>query len=132
MGPAVRAGCIYFLAVFAFGFLLGVLRVFFLAPAIGELGAVALELPIMLAVSWFICGKLITRFSVPYNLRLRLVMGGAAFALLMIAEISVSIFAFGRTLSDHFAVYQRFPAQLGLVAQIIFAMFPAIQVRKHK
>ena len=58
---ATRAGAAYFAIVFAVGFVLGALRVTFLAPAVGPLPAVALELPVMLAASWWTCGWLMRR-----------------------------------------------------------------------
>ncbi len=51
----------------------------------------------MLAISWFSSRWLIERFRVPTELSLRLVMGGLAFAFLMVAEVGLSIFGFGRT-----------------------------------
>ncbi len=124
---AAKAGLAYFGVVFAAGFLLGTLRVLFLIPRLGESSAVLLELPIMLAVSWMACRWLITRFDVPTALVARLVMGGLAFAVLMTAEVSVSVIGFGRTLSAHLEQYRQFPALIGLAGQIAFAMFPVIQ-----
>ncbi|MDQ7010342.1 MAG: hypothetical protein Q9M29_00840, partial [Mariprofundaceae bacterium] len=61
---ALQAGIAYFAMVFAAGFMLGIVRVMLLAPNVGETLAVAIELPIMLAVSWISCSMLIDRYSV--------------------------------------------------------------------
>ncbi len=53
---AVLAGVLYFGLVFALGFILGTLRVLVLEPRLGSTGAVLLELPVMLAASWLLCG----------------------------------------------------------------------------
>ena len=45
----------------------------------------------------------------------------------MAGELSVSVFAFGRTAVEHLAVYSTLDAQLGLAAQLLFAAFPLIQ-----
>jgi hypothetical protein len=129
---SVRAGLAYFAVVFAAGFALGTLRVLVLVPRLGDpLAAVILELPIMLALSWVACRWLVARFDVPTALVDRLVMGGLAFAVLMLAEFGVSALGFGRTLSAHLEQYRQLPALLGLVAQIAFASFPTVQAAIH-
>lgn len=124
---AAAAGLAYFGVVFAAGFGLGVLRVLILMPGLGEGPAVVLELPFMLALSWVACGWLIARLDVRARLTDRLVMGGLAFATLLIAEIGVSAFAFGRSLAVHLSHYRELPALLGLVGQLAFAAFPVIR-----
>lgn len=124
---ATTAGMAYFGAVFTAGFALGTLRVLVLMPRLGEGLAVVLELPIMLALSWLACRWLIARFAVPATLIARLVMGTLAFAILMLAELGVSTFAFGRSISAHIDHYRELSAMLGLMGQIAFAMFPIIQ-----
>jgi hypothetical protein len=99
-----------------------------LIPRFGDpVTAVILELPIMLTLSWLACRWLIARFDVPVSFSARLVMGGLAFMTLMIAELGVSIFGFGRTLSVHLEQYRQLPALLGLAAQLAFAAFPIVQ-----
>jgi hypothetical protein len=127
MAAALRAGVLYFAIVFAVGFVLGTIRVLVVIPRFGETNAVLIELPVMLALSWIACASLVRRFAVPPRLDARVVMGGVAFALLMSAEAGVSMFGFGRTFAEHFAVYQTAGAQLGLAAQIAFALFPLLQ-----
>jgi hypothetical protein len=130
MARAALAGLSYFGVVFAAGFALGILRVLVLAPKLGESVAVLVELPIMLAASWIACRWIIARVGVRQALTDRLVMGGLAFAVLLGAEIGVSVFAFGRTLSAHVAQYQQLPALIGLAGQCLFGLFPIVQ-RAH-
>ena len=130
MAPSVQAGIVYFLIVFAAGFLMGTIRVLTIAPAVGETLAVLIELPVMLAVSWFASRAVVARLAVPGRLQPRLVMGGVAFALLMLAEIGVSVFALQRSIGAHFEAYLAVPALLGLAGQIAFALFPAVQLRR--
>lgn len=127
MARGVKAAIVYFAIVFAAGFLLGTMRVLALAPLLGERLAVLFELPIMLAISWFACARIVNWFCVPGLRSPRLVMGGAALALLMFAEMGVSVFAFGRTIVQHLEAYRTAAALLGLMAQIAFALFPVIQ-----
>ena len=129
MAAALAAGGMYAAIVFAVGFVLGAVRVLVLMPRLGEIGALVIELPIMLAVSWFVCGWLLGRFSVRAAWRYRLVMGGSAFILLVIAELGVSILAFGRSMAEHFGTYRSWAAAFGLAAQVVFAAFPLIRKR---
>lgn len=130
MPSALKAGIAYFTIVFAFGFLLGAVRVLALAPRLGEALAVVIELPVMLVVSWIVCRRLIARYSVPGGLAPRLAMGGWAFGLFMVAEIAVSVFGFDRTIFQHFEGYLTATAMMGLLGQFAFALFPAIQLRR--
>jgi hypothetical protein len=59
---AFKAGLAYFVVAFGFGFLLGTFRMLVIVPAVGEISAVMLEMPIMLAISWFSSRWLIGRF----------------------------------------------------------------------
>jgi hypothetical protein len=129
MVAALEAGLAYVAIVFAVGFALGAIRVLVLVPGLGEVGGVLVELPIMLAVSWLVCGRLLARFAVPGAWRDRLTMGGIALTLLMAAELAVSILAFDRTVAEHLGTYRSGHAALGLAAQIAFAAFPLVRLR---
>jgi hypothetical protein len=124
----IKAAAFYYTVVFAAGFVFGMLRVLVLAPQVGERLAVLLELPFMLTISWFACRWLIDRFSVPAALVPRLAMGIVAFALLMAAEIGISVFGLGRTLAQHLESLLTGASLLGLTGQIVFALFPVIQM----
>ena len=126
MTAALRAGVLYFMIVFAVGFALGTVRVLLIVPRFGETNAVLLELPVMLALSWIACAWLVRRFAVPPGVAERLAMGGVAFALLMLGELGVSVFGFGRTVAEHLANYRTMSIRLGLAAQVGFALFPLI------
>jgi hypothetical protein len=49
---ALTLGLRYFAGVFAVGFLLGTVCTLWLAPAVGEVAAVAIELPVIIGASW--------------------------------------------------------------------------------
>ena len=124
MPSAAKAGFLYFAIVFSAGFVLGTLRVFILLPLIGELAAVAFELPVMLIISWLVCRKLVTRFSVPAMASQRLAMGASAFGLLVLAETCLSIFVFNRPAAEYFSLLQTPPGLLGLAGQIACGLIP--------
>ncbi|MXO70782.1 hypothetical protein [Alteraurantiacibacter buctensis] len=80
-----RAAIRYWLGVFALGFTLGTVRTLWLEPALGPLAAVALELPVMLAASWWWAGRVLARHPVPTR-RAALGTGLLAFTLLLAGE----------------------------------------------
>lgn len=126
LAASANAGATYFAAVFLVGFAAGIVRVLVLEPEVGELVAVALELPVILAASWFACATLIDWFEVDTSFGDRALMGTVAFFLLILAELGLSV-ASGGTASDFLLRFTDSPAQLGLIGQIIFALFPLIQ-----
>jgi hypothetical protein len=127
MKAASIAGVVYFAVVFSAGFALGLIRSLLLVPRIGSTAAVGIELPIMLALSWFVCGWTIERFSVPGAWSIRIAMGAVSFALLMAAEFILSRCMFGRPLAAHFATYGTWAGILGLAGQIAFALLPLLR-----
>jgi hypothetical protein len=129
--PGVLPGVLYFALVFALGFLLGTARTLFVqdAPGAGRLLGVLIELPIMLGASWFLCRYVIRRYEVVPTVSARAVMGGLAFALLLLAELLVGTLLFGRTPAAHFALYREASYAIGLAAQIGFALMPLFQLQ---
>lgn len=94
MNQILNASVLYAGTVFGIGFLLGVVRVFLFAPLLGELGAVLLELPIILTASGFLARYGVTRYRLAAAMQ-RLAMGGLAFALLMLLEIALTLLTGG-------------------------------------
>jgi hypothetical protein len=127
--PAMQAVLIaalsYFVPVFAAAFLLGVLRISLLAPHVGDLGAVAIEVPVVLAISWVVAGWMLRRQR--FGGGQRLLVGILAFVLLIVTELVLAILAFDQTLADFMGNLGTPPGILGLAGQIIFALIPAIR-----
>lgn len=124
MTRALGAGVVYFLLVFAIGFVLGTVRVLTLEPTLGKLMSVTLELPLMLAASYYISGLLIRRLRIRPDAEDRLLMGLSAFALLLLAEVALAVSLMGETP----AIWARSlitPAgAFGLFGQGLFALMP--------
>jgi len=115
----------YVLPVFALAFLLGALRVTLVAPRIGPLAAVALELPLVLALSWAIAGQVLARWP----LAPRLGMGLTSFLMLMLLELTTAL-AFGQTPGQFLAAMVTPPGALGLAGQIGFGLIPLVRQPK--
>jgi hypothetical protein len=122
-----KAGALYAIIVFLIGFILGTIRVLLLAPRLGETTAVIVEVPLMLAASWFVCRWCVDRLDVRRTVPARSLMGFVAFLVLMSAEIGLGD-VLGRSLVDQLATYGSFAGTIGLAAQVTFAMFPVIQI----
>lgn len=127
----VRAALRYFLGVFAVGFALGTLRTLALAfwPALSPFTAVALELPLILGFSAWWASRTLLRHPLESDAH-RLVMGGVALVLLLPAEAMLSRLLAGRTLTEHLAQYAEAPHQLGLVGQLVYALWPSLVGRR--
>lgn len=125
------AGVVYAVAVFGFAFLTGALRTVALTstgapPVLG----VAIELPVLVLVSWAICGLLLQRMHVPAEAGVRLLMGAVALIVMLSGEFALSALVIGRSLPDFLASYEHPEAILGLIGQLAFAAFPVIRMRR--
>ena len=118
---ALALGLRYFAGVFAVGFMLGTIRTLWLAPAIGDLAAVGVELPVMIGASWWWCKRLLAGQTL--TTAERAVTGGSAFLLLMLAEFGLAM-AFGRAPGAYLASFLRADGLLGLAGQLAFAALP--------
>ena len=115
----------YFAVVFAAAFAFGVLRVTLIAPAVGALTAVTLEVPLILALSWLVAGWVLRRWTLSVGQALG--MGGLAFLILMLAEFALAFTLSGQTPPDYAATFATAPGALGLAGQIGFALMPALR-----
>lgn len=127
MTAAVRAGLFYFAGVFALGFLLGVVRILWLVPRLGETVAVLVELPVMLWAAWLWAGLLLRRLAVPRLAAPALVMGGTGFTLLIAAEFALGA-ATGTSPGLQVAKWGTVSGAMGLGAQILHAFFPLLRI----
>lgn len=121
------AGALYGAAVFGLGFVLGTVRVLWLVPRLGELAATLVELPVMLAASWWLCGRLIRRFSLPPAPVPRLAMGMTALALLLGAEAGLGLTLMGRSMVEQLAAWTAPAALIGLGGQLLFGLMPLVR-----
>ncbi len=123
------AAAAYAGSVFVVGFVLGTIRVMIVERALGAPLATLIEIPIMLAASWWLCATNIRRLGVSPALGERILMGLIAFVLLLSAETVLGVYGFGQSLVDQLKAYQHLDKAMGLAAQVAFAAFPAIQMQ---
>lgn len=126
----IPAAVAYFAVAFAAGFVLGTIRVLVLAPALGELPAVLIELPIMLAISALAAARIVPRFRVSGRTADRLTMGLVAFLFLMVAESllagAIGPGDFASEALGFFASFDQPAKAAGLAGQILFALIPLV------
>ncbi len=125
----LRAGLAYGILVFGVGFALGTIRVLLVVPRVGPTVAVLFEMPVILGASWWISHLCVVRFKVSRAVAARLVMGLAAFLVLMLAEASLSVVLFERSVAEYLAALASVPGAIGLTGQVAFAGFPLAQAR---
>ena len=130
MRAAFVAGIAYFGAVFAAGLLLGVARVLAAEPKMGEVAAVLIELPLILAFAWWACRILIERLRIERSAASGVTMGATAFLLLMAAETGLALWTPGRSAAEILAQYRAPAPLLGLLGQLGFAFFPFLQLAR--
>lgn len=133
MAAGLKAGLVYFVAVFGLGFVFGVLRTLALEafPGLSRLGAVLIEVPVILAIAWVVCGVLMRRFSITGREGPAMVMGVTALLWLLVAEAGLSMGLNQLSLQAHVALYQQPSFLIGLVGQCVFAVFPWLSARVH-
>jgi hypothetical protein len=115
----------YFAVVFAAAFAFGALRVTLIAPQIGALAAVALEVPLILGLSWLVARRVLRRW--PMSQGKALAMGGLAFVVLMLAEFALAYLLSDQTPRAYAATFTEAPGALGLAGQVGFALIPALR-----
>lgn len=124
MTPIVKAATTYLLSVFAAAFVIGAVRVTLVAPRTGPLLAVALEVPLVLALSWVVAGRVLQRWPLTAGQCLGLAF--LSFALLMLLELLTAL-AFGQTTAQFLAGMTTPAGALGLAGQIGFALIPLVR-----
>jgi hypothetical protein len=122
----LRGALVYVFLAFALGFLLGPLREFVLAPALGRIAALAIELPIMLGFCWWLAPRA-SKGVAPGMGRLR--MGLAALAILLLLEFGVGQALRGFSLDEWLAHFARAEGALTLAGYAVFALIPWARAR---
>lgn len=126
--PAVLAGgVVYFLVVFAWGFLLGVVRTLWLVPRLGERWAELVEVPVMLGVIWLAARWVVRRFSLGARGRgARAGVGLLALALLLAAELGFVLRVRGLSLVEYLEERDPVSGTAYVVSLALFAILPVV------
>ena len=118
----ITRGLLYFAAVFAFAFVMGIVRTLVVAPRIGATAAVCIEIPIILTASWFVARRLLRGGS--FSLGQRMIIGAIAFILTMASEAALAAMLPNMSVSLWTSSLFTPLGLLGLAGQIGFAIIP--------
>lgn len=125
------AAAAYWAVVFAGAFAFGVVRTLWLVPQIGALAAVACEVPLVLALSWWAARRITARWGITAG-GAALAMGLIAFTILMLAELALAQVLAGQSPQEWAASQFTAPGALGLGGQVLFALMPWWVVRRMR
>ena len=120
---AVKAGAIYFLLVFAAGWVLGPIREILIVPRFGRLIGTLSEAPLMLLAMLLSAQWTLLHFAVPYALCPRFAVGAVALAMLTAAELTGVRWVRGILLKEYLA---SFATAAGLISLLLFLLFAAM------
>jgi hypothetical protein len=126
----LKAGTLYFALVFGAGFVLGIIRVLWIAPSLGARAAELAESPVMLVVIIFAARWVVRRFSLPLTIPDRLGPGIIALTLLLAAEFTVVLKIRHLTLAQYAAGRDAVAGSVYLLMLLLFALMPLIVARK--
>jgi hypothetical protein len=116
------AALAYFLVVFTLAFAMGIARALVIAPRIGELAGVLLEVPILVMASWSVARRLLKGRS--FTFWQAAMMGAAAFAMTMASEAALSVLLRGQSVTHWVGTLTTPLGLAGLAGQIAFAVMP--------
>jgi hypothetical protein len=114
----------YFAIVFGVGFVFGTVRVVWLVPTVGVRVAELMELPLMLAVVFFAARWVNRRFLTERDHAGRLIVGVAAFALLLLAELILGVTLGGLTPKEVFLNRDPVSGTAYYLSLCVFALTP--------
>jgi len=126
---ALKAGVVYFLLVFAVGWILGPIRELWGVPHFGRTAAMLSEAVIMLIAMIVAARWVIRRFHVSRTLPATISMGIVAIGLLLPAEIVGIHWVRGRSVRDYLTGFLTAPGVVSLLMFLLFAAMPTLVTR---
>jgi hypothetical protein len=125
-----KAALAYFALVFGTGFALGLIRVPFLVPRIGERSAELLEMPFMLVAIVLAARFVVRRFRLTRAASSSMAVGAAALALLLAAEWLLGVWLQGRSFADYVADRDPVSGTVYALMLLVFALMPWLAARR--
>jgi hypothetical protein len=121
-----KAGAIYFLLVFALGWVLGPIRELWAVPRFGRVTALLIEAVIMLIAMIISARWVMRRFEVHPTLGSTIPVGLVALGILVPAEIAGVLWVRGSSLQEYLASFATAPGVISLIMFLLFAAMPSL------
>lgn len=126
----LKAGTLYFVVVFGAGFVLGPIRILWVAPRLGARMAELLEAPIMFVIAIVAARWIVRRLAVAPTVSSRLGMGCIALSLLLLAEFTLVLWLRGLSISQYLAGRDPVAATVYYLMLGAFAVMPLLVARR--
>ncbi len=131
MKETLKAGVLYFVLVFAAGFVLGTIRTLWVVPRLGVRTAELAEAPIMFCVSILAARWVVRHFDIPPLRSRRLALGCIALGLMLLVEFTLVLWIRGLTIRGYFESRDPVSGAVYFVTLGAFAVIP-IFVRRPR
>ena len=132
MLSTLKAGFVYVALVLGTGFRLGVPRVPFLVPRIGERWAELVEMPIMAGTIYFSAGHILRRFPAVDRPSIALVVGALALVLSICAELALAVTRQSQSITQYLASRDKVSGSVYLIVLVLFALMPRLRLHSSE
>jgi hypothetical protein len=122
----IKAGMLYFTIVLGAGFMLGLVRVPFIVPRLGERYAELAEMPIMLLVIVMAARYIVRRYALDARFAGRLQVGFLALALAVSAELVLIALMQSGSIVQAIASRDPVSGSVYILLLLVFALMPAL------
>jgi hypothetical protein len=122
----LKAGAIYFLLLFAIGWILGPIRELWAVPRFGRIAALLMEAVFMLIAMIISARWVMRRFDVHPTLGSTIPVGLVALGILVPAEIAGVLWVRGSSLQEYLASFATAPGVISAVMFLLFAAMPSL------
>ena len=123
---AVKAGVVYFVLMFAVGWILGPIRELWAVPHFGRVEATVVEAILMLIAMVVAARWAIRRFEVPHTFASTLSMGLISIGLLFPAEIAGIVWVRRLSVQEYTASLVTIPGNISLGLFLLFTAIPIV------
>jgi hypothetical protein len=127
----IQASVAYFAIVLGAGFVLGVVRVPFIVPRIGERWAELAEMPLMATVIYWGAGYILRRFPSIRAPAKALTTGLLALVLSVAAELALATVLQDKTLSEFISSRDKVSGSVYVVMLLVFAAMPRLRLKGY-
>ncbi len=130
MMQTLKAGLLYFALVFGVGFVLGTIRVLWVAPRFGTRMAELMEAPVMFVTIIAVARWIVRRLAVSSTPSRRFGMGCIALGLMLVAEFTLLLHLRGLSIREYLSSRDPVSGTVYYVMLVVFAMMPLLVARR--